>query len=43
MTWEQIKEIEKSEFGVIGHHSHSHDYLIDKEISGICFRYKKSR
>ncbi len=30
MSWEQIKEIERSEFGVIGHHSHSHDYLIDK-------------
>tara|TARA_B100001057_G_scaffold219086_1_gene219283 strand:- start:253 stop:1308 length:1056 start_codon:yes stop_codon:yes gene_type:complete len=30
MTWEQIKEIEKSEFAVIGHHSHSHEYLIDK-------------
>ena len=30
MTWNQIKEIERSEFGVIGHHSHSHDYLIDK-------------
>ena len=30
MNWEQIKEIEQSEFGVIGHHSHSHDYLIDK-------------
>jgi len=30
MTWEQIKEIDKSEIGVIGHHSHSHDYLIDK-------------
>ena len=30
MTWEQIKEIEKSEFAIIGHHSHSHDYLIDK-------------
>ncbi len=30
MNWEQIKEIESSEFGVIGHHSHSHDYLIDK-------------
>ena len=30
MDWEQIKEIERSEFGVIGHHSHSHDYLIDK-------------
>ena len=30
MTWEQIKEIDKSDIGVIGHHSHSHDYLIDK-------------
>ena len=30
MTWEQIKEIEKQSFAVIGHHSHSHDYLIDK-------------
>ena len=31
MTWDQIKEVEKSGFGVIGHHSHTHDYLIDKE------------
>ncbi len=30
MNWDQIKEVERSEFGVIGHHSHSHDYLIDK-------------
>ncbi len=30
MNWDQIKEIESSEYGVIGHHSHSHDYLIDK-------------
>ena len=30
MNWDQIKEIESSEIGVIGHHSHSHDYLIDK-------------
>ncbi len=30
MNWDQIKEIEQSEFGIIGHHSHSHDYLIDK-------------
>ena len=30
MNWDQIKEIERSEFGFIGHHSHSHDYLIDK-------------
>ena len=30
MTWDQIREIEKENFALIGHHSHSHDYLIDK-------------
>jgi peptidoglycan/xylan/chitin deacetylase (PgdA/CDA1 family) len=29
MTWDQIKEVEKESFAIIGHHSHSHDYLID--------------
>ena len=29
MTWEQIIEIEKSSLGTIGHHSHTHEYLID--------------
>ena len=29
MTWEQIIEIEKSPLGTIGHHSHTHGYLID--------------
>ena len=29
MTWTQIKEIEKTDFAMIGHHSHSHEYLID--------------
>ena len=29
MSWEEIKEIEKSKFGYIGHHSHTHEYLID--------------
>ncbi len=29
MTWSQIKEIENEEFGFIGNHSHSHDYLIN--------------
>ena len=33
MTWEQIKEVEKENFAVIGHHSHSHKYLIDKTHS----------
>ena len=30
MTWSQIKEIEKENFVTIGHHSHSHTYLIEK-------------
>ena len=29
MTWEQIKEVEENEFANIGHHSHTHEYLID--------------
>jgi len=29
MNWEQIKEILESNLGVVGNHSHSHDYLID--------------
>jgi len=29
MNWDEIKEIEKSEYGYIGHHSHTHEYLID--------------
>ena len=33
MTWDEIREIDRSEFGHIGHHSHSHDYLIDKSNS----------
>ncbi|MSP10217.1 MAG: polysaccharide deacetylase [Pelagibacteraceae bacterium] len=30
MTWEQIKEIDAEPFSFIGHHSHTHQYLIDK-------------
>ncbi len=30
MTWDQIREIEKEDFVTIGHHSHTHDYLIDE-------------
>ena len=29
MTWKQIKEIESNDFSIIGHHSHTHEYLID--------------
>ena len=30
MTWNQIKEVESETFALIGHHSHSHGYLIDE-------------
>ena len=30
MTWSEIKEIDKTDFAMIGHHSHTHSYLIDK-------------
>ncbi len=29
MNWDQIREIEKEDFAIIGHHSHSHEYLVD--------------
>jgi len=32
MTWEQIKEVESNDFAFIGHHSHTHEYLIDLSI-----------
>ncbi len=30
MTWSQIKEVQNESFAFIGHHSHSHGYLVDK-------------
>ncbi len=42
MNWEQIKEIEQSEFGVIGHHSHTHDYLIDKKYEEFVLDIKQA-
>ena len=30
MNWDQIREVEEEKFAFIGHHSHSHGYLIDK-------------
>ena len=33
MTWDEIKEINDSEIGYIGHHSHTHEYLIDMKES----------
>ncbi len=29
MTWDEIRDIDESKFGYIGHHSHTHEYLID--------------
>ena len=29
MTWDQIREIDVEKFAFIGHHSHTHEYLID--------------
>ena len=29
MNWDEIKEIENSKIGIIGNHSHSHEYLVD--------------
>jgi len=31
MTWDQIREIKDKDFALIGHHSHSHEYLVDKK------------
>ena len=31
MTWDQIREVESENFSLIGHHSHSHEYLIDED------------
>ncbi len=31
MTWDEIREVDKSKIGFIGHHSHTHEYLIEME------------
>ena len=31
MSWDEIKEIDKSNLGYIGHHSHTHEYLIEMD------------
>tara|TARA_B100000575_G_scaffold252026_1_gene219778 strand:- start:591 stop:1625 length:1035 start_codon:yes stop_codon:yes gene_type:complete len=30
MTWDQIREVNSEKFASIGHHSHSHEYLIEE-------------
>ena len=42
MTWDQIREIEKEPFAFIGHHSHSHDYLIDETTDKFILDIKKA-
>ena len=42
MSWEQIKELAKEEFVLIGNHSHSHEYLIDYTPDEIIDDIKKS-
>ena len=42
MSWEQIKNLEKSGLVIIGNHSHSHDYLADKDDEEIINDLEKS-
>ena len=42
MTWNEIKEIENSKYGYIGHHSHTHEYLIDMSNSEFINDIEKS-
>jgi peptidoglycan/xylan/chitin deacetylase (PgdA/CDA1 family) len=42
MTWNQIKELAKEDFVVIGNHCHSHEYLVDEHIEVIREDIEKS-
>ena len=42
MSWEQIKEISKEDFVVIGNHSHTHEYLVDEDSDLIKADIEKS-
>ena len=42
MNWKQIKEIESYDFAFIGHHSHTHEYLIDKTNEEFLFDIEKA-
>ncbi len=42
MTWEQIKEVGIQDFTFIGHHSHSHEYLVDVSNSEFILDIEKS-
>ncbi len=42
MSWQQIKEVEKESFATIGHHSHSHEYLIQESKANFIHDIEKS-
>ena len=49
MSWDQIKEVSKENFTHIGHHSHSHEYLVDmndqeilEDLNIASFNFKKN-
>ena len=42
MNWDEIKEIEKSKIGLVGNHSHSHEYLVDLDEDEINKDIEKS-
>ena len=42
MTWDQIREIDDTDFGSIGHHSHTHEYLIDDTDEEFILDIKKA-
>ena len=42
MNWDEIREIENSKIGIIGNHSHSHEYLVDLDEDEINKDIEKS-
>jgi peptidoglycan/xylan/chitin deacetylase (PgdA/CDA1 family) len=42
MTWDQIREVQKSKIGIIGNHSHTHDYLVDMDKEKINYDIDQS-
>ena len=42
MNWDQIREVESEDFAFIGHHSHTHDYLINETNDQFILDIKKA-
>ena len=42
MNWDQIREVESEEFAFVGHHSHTHNYLIDETNDQFILDIEKS-